>query len=94
MHPPLGGVDESVTQCHGHGFGMAGQRCRLGKGTEKRLDEVSRIIVCDTGSLLHLGKAGTIHLLRYAANILISPAISIEFKRSVDHESNRKMVLY
>jgi predicted nucleic acid-binding protein len=43
---------------------------------------VSRIIVCDTGPLLHLSEADAIHLLRPAGNILISPAISTEFKRN------------
>ena len=43
---------------------------------------MSRIIVCDTGPLLHLSEADAIHLLRPAGNILISPAISTEFKQN------------
>jgi predicted nucleic acid-binding protein len=43
---------------------------------------VSRIIVCDTGPLLHLSEAGAIHLLRSAGDVLIPPAIAMEFKRN------------
>jgi len=47
---------------------------------------VSRIIVCDTGPLLHLSEADAIHLVRPAGNILISPAISTEFKRNASKQ--------
>lgn len=43
---------------------------------------MSRIIVCDTGPLLHLNEAGAIHLLGLAGNVLIPPAIATDFKRN------------
>ena len=49
---------------------------------------MSRIIVCDTDPLLHLSEADAIHLMRPVGNILISPAISTEFKRN---SSKRKL---
>ena len=49
---------------------------------------MSRIIVCDTGPLLHLGEAEAIHLLKSAGDILIPPSIATEFKRNA---SKRKL---
>ena len=43
---------------------------------------MSRIIVCDTGPLLHLSEADAIHLLEQAGDVLIPPAITAEFKRN------------
>lgn len=43
---------------------------------------MSRIIVCDTGPLLHLSEAGAIHLLKAAGDVLIPPAVATEFKRN------------
>ncbi len=49
---------------------------------------MSRILVCDTGPLLHLSEAGAIHLLKAAGDALIPPAIATEFKRNA---SKRKL---
>ena len=37
---------------------------------------MSRIVVCDTGPLLHLDEASAIHLLEPAGQILIPPIVS------------------
>lgn len=52
---------------------------------------MSRIIVCDTGPLLHLSEAGAIHLLKLAGDLLIPPVIATEFKR---HASKRKLPVW
>lgn len=39
-----------------------------------------RIIVCDTGPLLHLSEAGAVHLLSLAGKVLISPLVATEFE--------------
>ena len=54
----------------------------MGPETEKGSKEMSRIIVCDTGPLLHLNEAGAIHLLPLAGEILVPPAVGVEFKRN------------
>jgi predicted nucleic acid-binding protein len=41
---------------------------------------VTRIIVCDTGPLLHLSEAGATHLLSLAGNVLIPPRVANEFE--------------
>ena len=41
---------------------------------------MTRIIVCDTGPLLHLSEAGAIHLLSQAGHVLIPPLVAIEFE--------------
>jgi predicted nucleic acid-binding protein len=41
---------------------------------------MKRIIVCDTGPLLHLSEAGAIHLLSLAGEILIPSLVAIEFE--------------
>jgi predicted nucleic acid-binding protein len=41
---------------------------------------MTRIIVCDTGPLLHLSEAGAIHLLSSAGEVLIPPLVAIEFE--------------
>ena len=41
---------------------------------------MTRIIVCDTGPLLHLGEAGAIHLLSLAGEIIIPPMVASEFE--------------
>ena len=41
---------------------------------------MSRVIVCDTGPLLHLNEAGAIHLLSLAGDILIPPLVATEFE--------------
>jgi hypothetical protein len=41
---------------------------------------MTRIIVCDTGPLLHLSEAGAIHLLSSAGKVLMPPLIAIEFE--------------
>jgi predicted nucleic acid-binding protein len=43
---------------------------------------MTRIIVCDTGPLLHLSEAGAIHLLSLAGEILIPSLVAIEFEAS------------
>lgn len=41
---------------------------------------MNRVIVCDTGPLIHLSEADAIHLLKLAGGILIPPAVATEFK--------------
>jgi len=41
---------------------------------------MTRIIVCDTGPLLHLSEAGAIHLLLSVGEVLIPPLVAIEFE--------------
>ena len=41
---------------------------------------MTRIIVCDTGPLLHLSEAGAIHLLSLAGEVLMPPLVAIEFE--------------
>ena len=49
-------------------------------GPAKRQEEVTRIIVCDTGPLLHLSEAGVAHLLPLAGKVLIPPFVAAEFE--------------
>jgi predicted nucleic acid-binding protein len=44
---------------------------------------VSRVVVCDTGPLIHLSEANAIYLLELAGGILIPPAVAAEFKRNL-----------
>ncbi len=44
---------------------------------------MNRIIVCDTGPLLHLSESGAIHLLQQAGEILIPPIVAAEFEQNV-----------
>jgi hypothetical protein len=43
---------------------------------------VSRIIVCDTGPLLHLHEAGAMPWLKPAGKIMIPPVVIAELKRN------------
>jgi len=43
---------------------------------------MTRVIVCDTGPLLHLSEAGAIHLLSLAGEILIPPLVATEFEEN------------
>ncbi len=45
---------------------------------------MSRIVVCDTGPLLHLNEASAIHLLEPARQILIPPVVSQELASRMD----------
>jgi predicted nucleic acid-binding protein len=47
---------------------------------------VSRVIVCDTGPLIHLSEANAIYLLKLAGGILIPPAVAAEFTRNLPNE--------
>jgi predicted nucleic acid-binding protein len=49
-------------------------------GKTKRQEGMTRVVVCDTGPLLHLSEAGAIHLLALAGDILIPPLVAIEFE--------------
>jgi hypothetical protein len=53
----------------------------------KGQEEVTRIIVCDTGPLLHLSEAGAAHLLSLAGKVLIPPLVATEFKANARMES-------
>ena len=44
---------------------------------------MSRVVVCDTGPLIHLSEANAIHLLKQAGGILIPAAVATEFKRNL-----------
>lgn len=54
----------------------------MGVKTEEGIQEVSRVIICDTGPLIHLHEADAIHLLKLAGDILIPPAVASEFGRN------------
>lgn len=41
-----------------------------------------RIIVCDTGPLLHLSEIGAIHFLSLAGDVLIPPQVAVEFENN------------
>lgn len=41
---------------------------------------MTRMIVCDTGPLLHLSEAGAVHLLSIAGRVLIPPLVVVEFE--------------
>ena len=43
---------------------------------------MKRIVVCDTGSLLHLSEAGAIHLLQNVDWILIPKSVTKEFNQN------------
>lgn len=43
---------------------------------------MKRLVVCDTGPLLHLNEAGAIQLLKSAGEILIPPIVAAELKRN------------
>jgi predicted nucleic acid-binding protein len=49
-------------------------------GKTKGSTKVTRIIVCDTGPLLHLSETGAIHLLSLAGEILIPSMVAKEFE--------------
>ncbi len=38
-----------------------------------------RIVICDTGPLLHLTESGAIHLLQLAGEVIIPPIVAKEF---------------
>jgi predicted nucleic acid-binding protein len=42
---------------------------------------VSRLVICDTGPLIHLNEAGAFDLLKLTGGVLIPPAVADEFKR-------------
>lgn len=41
-----------------------------------------RIVICDTGPLLHLSEANAIHLLQLAGEVIIPPAVAKEFEQN------------
>jgi predicted nucleic acid-binding protein len=41
-----------------------------------------RIVVCDTGPLLHLSEANIIYLLRLAGEVIIPPVVAKEFEQN------------
>jgi predicted nucleic acid-binding protein len=41
---------------------------------------MTRVIVCDTGPLLHLSEAGAVHLLSLAGKAMIPPEVAAEFE--------------
>lgn len=47
---------------------------------------MSRVVVCDTGPLIHLSEANAIHLLKLAGGVLIPQAVAAEFKRNLPNE--------
>jgi predicted nucleic acid-binding protein len=51
-------------------------------GKAKGKKRVTRIVVCDTGPLLHLSEAGCIHLLPHAGDILIPLEVAEEFSNN------------
>lgn len=43
---------------------------------------MARMIVCDTGPLLHLSEIGAIHFLSLAGDILVPPQVAVEFQNN------------
>jgi len=43
---------------------------------------VTRLVVCDTGPLLHLSEAGALHLLQYTGKVLIPDLVADEFEQN------------
>ncbi len=43
---------------------------------------MSRIVVCDTGPLIHLSEAGALEFLEHAGVVLIPPVVETEFVRN------------
>ena len=43
---------------------------------------MTRVVVCDTGPLLHLSEAGAIHLLQQAGEIIIPALVATEFEQN------------
>jgi predicted nucleic acid-binding protein len=43
---------------------------------------VTRLVVCDTGPLLHLSEAGALHLLQYTGRVLIPDLVAGEFEQN------------
>ena len=41
-----------------------------------------RIVICDTGPLLHLSDANAIHLLHLAGEVIVSPIVAKEFEKN------------
>ena len=41
---------------------------------------MTRVVVCDTGPLIHLSEAGAIHLLSTVGDIIIPPLVADEYK--------------
>ena len=60
----------------------------MGSETEGE-KEMTRLVVCDTGPLLHLSEAGVIHLLERAGQIVIPPAVAAEFEGNSQGWRNR-----
>jgi predicted nucleic acid-binding protein len=46
----------------------------------KRQEGMTRVVVCDTGPLIHLSEAGALHLLSLAGDILIPPLVADEYE--------------
>lgn len=49
-------------------------------GETKRQREMKRIVVCDTGPLLHLSEAGAVHLLAKMGDVYVPPLVAAEFE--------------
>ncbi|HRJ57451.1 MAG TPA: hypothetical protein PLV64_14275 [Anaerolineales bacterium] len=41
---------------------------------------MKRIVVCDTGPLLHLSEAGAVHLLAEMGDVYVPPLVAVEFE--------------
>ncbi len=49
-------------------------------GKTKRQNEITRIVVSDTGPILHLSEIGAIHLLSFTGDVFIPPLVEVEFE--------------
>jgi predicted nucleic acid-binding protein len=49
-------------------------------GQAKRKEKMTRIVVCDTGPLLHLSEVGSVHLLSLAGDVFAPPLVVAEFE--------------
>jgi predicted nucleic acid-binding protein len=55
----------------------------VGHQAEEGNKEVSRLVVCDTGPLIHLHEADALDLLEPVGGILIPPTVADEFARTM-----------
>ena len=50
-----------------------------------------RVVVCDTGPLLHLSEIGRLDLLRMTGTVIIPPAVADELDRHVMAEAKSSL---
>lgn len=49
-----------------------------------------RVVVCDTGPILHLREAGALELLAHAGEVIVPPAVDRELETQISNWSNSR----